>query len=668
MVINVFKEEKDKKIKSNKAIYIEGDDDSEIQKIKSHLDITYLKYVSNNVKNLLKLDINNDMDCFEKTNINIRTNENEDCYRVILYIRLSVEDGDVIDGDVSKSIRNQLLILLDECEKRGWIVVAIFCEEGISGANDDRPEWNMSLKFCECGNTEIVLCKSQSRFSRSMEMIEKYLHNKFINWNVRFVGLVDSTDTSVAGNKKTRQINGLVNEWQVEDQSINIRAILKNKQSNGLFTGSFAPYGYIKDPKDKYHFIIDEEAANIVRKIFSMYASGQGATKICTYLNENKIPIPSVYKHQKGLKFNCPTVEFDKRITYQVEKGDTLLAIADKYQSTVKDIMEYNSLESENLQEGQVIIVPVIHVWRTNTIYNMLKNEVYIGTLIQHKNEGISYKNRKQRSVPKEERIVVPHCHKPIIDKETWNIVSSRFAKYKNNRANNSEKNKIRSCLNGEINMFSGKIRCGCCGHAFYRDSKTQGSKHYAYWLCGNRYGTARFLCNNNKTANETEIYELVLNEINAQIKKYYDQALVEKKYYEQRISTSIEDEMKVLLKEKLEIEKSISKKESAITLLYEDRVNGIINAEEFAMIKNKNGLDISNYKSRIKQIEKEIENLKIKKEEKLDTEKILKKYTKIEKLNRSIIDEFISQIYIGYYNPETKTRKIKIDWNIATE
>lgn len=102
--------------------------------------------------------------------------------------------------------------------------------------------------------------------------------------------------------------------------------------------------------------------------------------------------------------------------------------------------------------------------------------------------------------------------------------------------------------------------------------------------------------------------------------------------------------------------------------MLYEDRVNGIINIEEFAMIKNKNGLDISNYKSRINQIEKELENLKIKKEEKLDTEKILKKYTKIEELNRNIIDEFISQIHIGYYNPETKTRKITIDWNIVTE
>ena len=387
MIINVFKEGENKfnNLEIDNFISKKKDDDSEVQKIKSHLDITHLKYVSDNVRYLLKLDIINDRECFEKNNNHLRVIQQENKYRVILYIRLSVEDGDVIDGDVSKSIRNQLLILLDECEKRNWVVVGIFCEEGISGANDNRPEWNKSLKFCEYGNTEIVLCKSQSRFSRSMEMIEKYLHNEFVRWNVRFVGLVDSTDTSVVGNKKTRQINGLVNEWQVEDQSINIRAIIKNKQSNGLFTGAFAPYGYLKDPKDKYHLIIDEEAAKIVRKIFSMYASGKGATRICAYLNKNKIPIPSIYKHQKGSKFTCPTIEYDERITYQVEKEDTLKELANKYKSTVKDIMKYNSLKSEQIEEGQIIIIPVIHIWRKNMIYNMLKNEVYIGTLVQHK-------------------------------------------------------------------------------------------------------------------------------------------------------------------------------------------------------------------------------------------------------------------------------------------
>ena len=579
--------------------------DSEIQKIKSHLDVTHIKYISENIRNLLGIYVINDMECFEKNKTYINK---EEYFRVILYIRLSVEDGDIIDGDVSKSIKNQLLILLDECEKRKWIVVAIFCEEGISGVNDERPEWKKSLKFCENGNTEIVLCKSQSRFSRNMEMIEKYLHNEFINWNIRFVGLVDSTDTLIVGNKKTRQINGLVNEWQVEDQSINIRAILKNKQSNGLFTGSFAPYGYLKDPKDKYHLIIDEESAEIVREIFKKYANGQGATHICAYLNQKKIPIPSIYKYQKYQKYNCSKIDYNK-----ISSGE--------------------------------------YIWRTNTIYNILKNEVYIGTLIQHKNEGISYKNRKQRRVPKDKRIVVPHCHKAIIDKEIWNIVSKRFSKYKE---------RIKSCDGGKINLFSGKIRCNCCGHIFYRDSKKIKEKEYAYWVCGNKYETAKVLCDN-KAINEKDIYEIVINSINNQIEKYYDKTIIEEKYFKQR--TPNKDKKKELLNEKEKLEKNINKSKNVITLLYEDRVNKIINEEEFLKLKNRTEANMNISKERIKQIEKK---LKIDKNEKIELEDIIRKHTKIKKLDRFIIDEFVHQINIGEYDPKTNTRQIIIEWNFG--
>ena len=390
-----------------------------------------------------------------------------------------------------------------------------------------------------------------------------------------------------------------------------------------------------------------------------MYAQGMGALKICLYLNENRVPIPSEYKHKKGSKYNCPRITYNKRIKYQVEKGETLFAIANKYQSTVRDIMEYNSMKDDKIKEGQIIVIPIRHVWRTNTIYNMLKNEVYVGTLIQHKNETISYKNKKERSVPKEERIVVPHCHEAIIDKDTWNIVHSRLGI---NR-------KAKSCKNGNIHLFSSKLICGGCGHALYRDASSKRiNKSCIYWRCGNRYSTAKILCNNRKSIKEKDIYELVLNEINNQLDIYYDKNLVEKNYYEQKVSLSAQDEKELLIKEKDKIEKDIEKKENTISLLYEDRANGIIDLSEFLMIKNKNMLDINNNKDRLSQIDKEISNLCKKKNEKMNTENILKKYTKIDKLNKNILDEFISQIYIGYYDPETETRQIKIKWNIEAE
>lgn len=207
----------------------------EIDKIKELLNIEELEYVSPIIKNILNIN---------KKDITYLSKEDKKnfIYRVILYLRISEEDGDLIEGDISRSIRNQLLLLLDECRQNKWKVVGIFCEEGISGGNDNRPEWRKSLKFCSQRRTDIILCKSQSRFSRSMEMIEKYIHKEFVEWGIRFVGIVDKADTNIKENKKTRQINGLVNEWQIEEQSANVRRTVRNKKENGLFVSSNPPY------------------------------------------------------------------------------------------------------------------------------------------------------------------------------------------------------------------------------------------------------------------------------------------------------------------------------------------------------------------------------------------------------------------------------------------
>ena len=248
MILNVIKEGEYTSNNTDKLKNKTKDsnvDKVQLKRIKELLNESELRYVSANVRHLLGLTKPDDPDCFTKAkNVVRRVVQVGEKFRVILYIRLSQEDGDLEDGDVSGSIKNQLLFLLDECEKRGWVVVGIFCEEDISGVDDNRPEWLKSIRFAEVGNTEIVLCKSQSRFTRSMEMVEKYLHKCFPEWNVRFLGLVDNSDTDVVENKKSRQINGLVNEWMVEDTSKNTRATLNSMKRNGQFTGSFAPYGY----------------------------------------------------------------------------------------------------------------------------------------------------------------------------------------------------------------------------------------------------------------------------------------------------------------------------------------------------------------------------------------------------------------------------------------
>ena len=489
-----------------------------------------------------------------------------------------------------------------------------------------------------------------------MEDVEKYLHNKFVEWRIRFVSIVDNADTSNHSNKKSRQINALVNEWQIEDQSENIRAILKSKQSNGLFTGSFAPYGYMKDPKDKYHLIIDEDAAKVVRKIFEMYNSGNGAVKICNYLNKNKIPIPSIYKNMKGLKYHNSLIDLEKRIEYSIEANDTLESVADQFKANTDEILEYNHLNIEDFTEGKVIIIPVRPIWRTTTIYNILKDEVYIGTLIQHKNEIISYKNKKERKVPQAERIKVPHCHTPIIDSETWDLTRKKYNSLK----------KMRPSKNGDIALFSGKIICSGCKSYFYRNKVRVKMGDIYYWSCGNYHRTARYICNNKKTIKEHELTYIILKEINNQISIYYDKKIIEDYFNKEIIENNLISEINSLNKEKENMENNISKKENALALLYDDRASGVINLNEFTVIKNKTSFDINNMKKRIKQIEDTIKEINNKKNREFNKEEVIKKYTKIKNLNRYILDEFVDKIYVGYYDKKTKKRKITIKWNIC--
>ena len=167
--------------------------------------------------------------------------------KVAIYCRLSDEDKDkVISTKDSESIKNQKNILIKYAAQQGWSIYKIYSDDDFSGLDNQRPAWNEMIKDAKERKFNIILCKSQSRFTRDMEVVEKYLHNKFIEWGIRFIGLTDNSDTLNKGNKKQRQINGLVNEWYCEDVSENIKSVFDMKRKEGKFIGSFACYGYKK--------------------------------------------------------------------------------------------------------------------------------------------------------------------------------------------------------------------------------------------------------------------------------------------------------------------------------------------------------------------------------------------------------------------------------------
>ena len=348
--------------------------------------------------------------------------------KVAIYCRLSEEDRNKqFETDDSNSIQNQKAMLLQYAMEQGWELYNIYSDDDYTGSDRRRPEFNRLLHDAEQRRFDIILCKTQSRFTRELELVEKYIHGLFPIWGIRFISIVDNADTANKGNKKSRQINGLVNEWYLEDMSDNIRSVLTNRRENGFHIGAFALYGFKKDPDQKGHLIIDEEAAAVVREVFTLFSQGYGKTAIARMLNDRGIPNPTEYKRQQGLRYKQPTM-----------KNSTL--------------------------------------WKYFAISDMLINEIYIGNMVQGKYGSVSYKTKQNKPRPKSEWYIVEGTHEPIIDRELWNRVQKMIAE------------RAKPFDVGTIGLFARKARCANCGYVM-RSSKSSpdhGGKHFLQ--CSNRH------------------------------------------------------------------------------------------------------------------------------------------------------------------------------------
>lgn len=337
--------------------------------------------------------------------------------KAAIYCRLSEEDRNKQqEADDSRSIQNQKAMLLQYCLEHNWEVYSLYSDDDYTGSDRNRPEFKRLLRDAEQKKFDIVLCKSQSRFTRELELVERYLHGLFPLWGIRFISVVDNADTANKGNKKSRQINGLVNEWYLEDMSENIKSVLTSRRQNGFHIGAFALYGYQKDPDRKGHLIIDEEAAAIVREVFTLYSQGYGKTAIARILNDRGVPNPTEYKRLHGLRYRQPK-----------GKNSTL--------------------------------------WSYSAISDMLVNEMYIGNMVQGKYGSVSYKTKENKPQPKSEWYRVEGTHEPIIDRTLWERTQAQIAQ------------KARPFSTGRVGLFARKVRCAHCG-CVMRSGKSRGRRY----------------------------------------------------------------------------------------------------------------------------------------------------------------------------------------------
>ena len=347
-------------------------------------------------------------------------------YRAALYIRLSREDGDKAESD---SVINQKRLLTHFADSQPEIEsYQYYVDDGWSGANFNRPEFLRMMSDVYAQKVDCVIVKDSSRFGRNASESGRYIGEVFPRLRVRYIAVNDAIDSGrsqgVAIDFLNNSMRGMINEYYVAANSESIRSTLDMERRRGLFIGSFAKYGYKKDPADHHKLLIDEEAAEIVRQIYRMYLGGSGIRTIVRSLNDSGVPNPSTYKCRSGLNFHSRAI------------GKSPL-------------------------------------WSDKTVRRILQDEMYIGNMVQGKNRKVSYKDKAVIPLPQEEWIRVRDTHEAIIGRDDFERVQRML-----------KKGAKTSPVSGKIDLFSGLLKCADCGHALIKKTNRNPDKTYIYYRC----------------------------------------------------------------------------------------------------------------------------------------------------------------------------------------
>lgn len=523
---------------------------------------------------------------------------------VAIYVRLSKEDLDSGECE-SESIQNQKAMLYQYAADRRWKIYHVYCDEDYSGAyagsDNDRPAFNRMIQDAAQKKFGIILCKSQSRFSRNMEVVEQYIHGRFAEWGIRFVSLIDHADTQLSGNKKSRQINSLINEWYLEDLSDNIKAVFRCKMQRGEFLAAFPPYGYAKDKVNKNHLVINPETAPVVKQIFEWHSNGYGAAKISRMLNEKGIPNPRKQQELDGLR---------KTRMYGLE------------------------------ETGQ---------WSTTTIGDILNNQVYCGDVVQHTVEKVSYKSKKLKKVSENDRIVIKNMHEPIISRDLFEETQARLS------------SRRKASGTGKVHILSGKVFCHYCGKPMQKNhSVSSQAGHIGYLRCRNKYSYAAA----DRCPTPNIRIDIILEAVQLQLMKRY-QRIASALWEESRIVDFLNrqaGQYSLLETERLNLKREKEKMIISQNNLYFDRLHDVISLEEYLRYREGFQKRMEEIEQQLAAINRQIRQTVV--EQKHQTpHKALIEFLETKYIDNELIHQLIKRIEFGEINEHTGNPILKIVW-----
>ena len=516
---------------------------------------------------------------------------------VALYIRLSKEDG----NDVSYSVINQEKILRGFIEdtNENFQIYDVYVDDGRTGTDTQREAFQRMLKDIEDKKVNCVIVKDLSRLSRNYAESGLYLEQYFVEKDIRFISTelpkLDSYLKPEEVSSIATAFQNIVNDDFCRQTSIKIRGTFNRKRMDGEFIGAFAPYAYEKNPEDKHKLIIDKEVSGIVKNIFEWFISGESKTGIAKKLNDLGVLSPTEYKRVKGMNYQNP-----------------------------------NSLNKKNL-------------WSMKSVDMILRNQVYLGHMVQGKQKVKSYKVHTQVNVPEDEWFIVENMHEPIIDGVIFDKAAD-LLKRDIKTANYQRK----------TYLFSGFLKCADCGKGMHR----QVSGKYVYFSCKTYKMQSKKACTKH-TIREDELIKAVTDGINFQI------MLIEDK-------KKLIDEIKnapVTQNRILEIETALKQKEIEIDKvnrirdgLYLDWKSGDITHDDYMRLREMQDNRLAELRESLYVLKKELETIK----NEINTESpifsLFKEDKKIQEINRSLLIEFVDFIEIE------ENKKIKIHFKFADQ
>ena len=515
-----------------------------------------------------------------------------------LYERLSQEDK--LDGE-SNSIANQKKILERYCRDHGITAYRHYDEDdGYSGTNFNRPGFQRMLADIKAGKIKRVIVKDMSRFGRDYLQVGMYTDVLFPEFGVHFIAVNDGVD-STRGENEFTAIRNVFNEMYARDTSKKIRATWQSKGKSGEHLTTIPPYGYVKDPENKKKWIVDEEAAAVVQKIFRLCVDGLGPTQIAKWLREHQVLNPTAYCHSKGLPAsNKPT--------------------ADPYK------------------------------WTNETVSRILERVDYLGHTVNFKTTKKSYKSKKKLWNDPADWVIFENTQPSIIEESVFVIVQ------------NIRKSRRRPTKMGDMGIFSGLLYCADCGGKMYQCRATYFTEEQKYFICST-YRKGKELCSTH-TIRNVVLHEIVLKNLREAIqyvREHEAEFMREAADHDMRDKDA---ELARKRDAFSKAEQRIAELDLIISRLYEDNVTGKLTDERFIKLSRDYEREQSNLKSMAEVLRKELKHQEQQKTNAKAFVAAVRKYTDMQELDATILREFIERIEVSHAERWAKTREITIVYN----